>query len=69
MQIPLHHNTRTDRTTWSSRKADIVDLYTTMAAINPNGFRQPKTGKHRKQRRDKHPTRLDQVFELEQSMA
>ena len=67
-QMPLHHNTNLDKP-WTQRAVEIVDLWTTMAAANPNGFRQFRTGKHAKGRGKSAPTRLELISELDAKLS
>lgn len=67
MKIPLHHNKRGDKP-WTSRAAEKVDLWSTMASLNPNGFRQPRTGKHRRAKPET-PTMMDRIFDLDAKLA
>ena len=68
MKIPLHHNKRRD-TSWTGRMTERVDLWTTMAAMNPNGFRQFRTGRHAKQRRKLARTPLERISILDAKLS
>ena len=68
MKIPLHHNKRGDKPR-TSRAAEKVELWSTMASLNPNGFRQFRTGKHHKGRGKAPKTRLEQISELDAKLA
>lgn len=64
MKIPLHHNRR-DKP-WTDRATEKIDLWSTMASINPAGFRQFRTSKAR----GKPPkTRLEHISDLEAKLA
>lgn len=67
-RTPLHLNSRTEKP-WTARMAEVVDLWTTNAAINPNGFRQFRTGKHHKGRGPAPKTRLERISELDAKLA
>lgn len=66
-RIPLHHNSR--EAPWTKRATEVIDLWTTMASINPNGFRQPRTGRHKNQRGPAPLTHLERMHTLEAKLA
>lgn len=66
--VPLHHNS--GEKPWTRRAAEIIDLWTTMAALNPDGFRQPRISRKRKKQRGPAPsTRLERIVALEAKLA
>ena len=64
MKIPLHHNSRKSDN-HSGRAIELVELWSTMASLNPNGFRQFRTGRHAKQRRNLAKTPLERISDLD----
>lgn len=62
MRIPLHHNV-TPRPSYTARASALVEMWAAMAAMNPRGFRQFRSGKHHKGRGAAPKTRIERVSE------
>jgi hypothetical protein len=67
MKYPLHLNKRA--VAQKVAVIEIVDLWISMSAMNADGFRQPRTGKHARGRGPVQRTRLERLQLLETSIA